>query len=293
MRDAYKAPFHRHPAEKGSRNTFALVAGRYKPQSELGVGGACRVDLAVDETTGRSIALKRLHEHLIRDPVALLLLEAEARALSILRGAGVPDLVGYSLNDIDPYIAMKHISGEGMAKRRLARSDAINIIMKVCATLSTVHNAGIVHRDVKAANILLLHDLQPVLIDFNYSLVPGVPDAAKRLPRVVGTPSYIAPEQTFIGAKVDRRADIYSLGIVAYCTLSGHYPYSHPAAADAEELFRLHRVARAPLMSELNPAIPHQLSVAVARAMEKDPQRRYSRMSQFADALSGCADLSF
>ncbi len=270
------------------REPFALVAGRYKPLSELGSGGACRVDLARDNATGRQVALKRLHERLIRDPTALLLLEAEAGALSILGGIGAPRLFGHSISGPDPYVAMEYVRGESLTKRRHGRSEAVRLLMNICAALSAAHGAGIVHRDVKIANIMILPSLVPKLIDFNYALVPGVEDAARRLPRPVGTPAFMAPEQTYPGAAVDRRADVYSLGIVAFCTLSGHYPYIHPDNADAEALYRLHRTARAPLMHELNPQVPPRLSLAVARAIEKFPERRYSGAGEFADALADC-----
>jgi eukaryotic-like serine/threonine-protein kinase len=290
-----RRPLHRH-AEPPDRNLFDMVGGRYKPLQEIGCGAVAVVHLAQDELTGIEVALKRLRGDKLGNRNAHFTLETEARALSLVRHKGIPLIYGSSLNGPDPYIIEEYKDGLTFSLNSL-KGEARRIItltIGACDILSALHGAKIVHRDVKPSNLVLSYDKSEVsLIDYNYSIVPGMQDFAMRVDIAVGTPMFMAPEQTYPKARIDRRADIYSLGMIAYQFLSGWYPYTILSDRDEkEEFFRVHRTAQAVPLHVRNPAISTRLSYAVARALEKEPRRRYQDAEEFADALSGCLEHS-
>jgi serine/threonine protein kinase len=272
---------------------FAVVDKRYKPLQELGTGGVCRVDLATDLKTGEEVALKRPHPFLKETNNAAMTLWNEAVALSLITHPGIPDYVSHSEADGNPYVVMEHIGGPTFGLNKVRdRFELLSVFISVCDILSALHELGIVHRDVKPSNILLRPlSRAPVLIDYGYSLVPGMPDYSKEMNTVVGTARYMAPEQTLPGGRVDKRADIYSVGILLYSYLSGQYPYVEPANGGPEAVMRLHRTATAPPMHEINPRVPPRLSRVVCQAMSREPARRFSSALELADALSDCLEL--
>jgi serine/threonine-protein kinase len=269
-----------------------LIDGRFQPLRELGRGGVTRVDLAEDKTTGKQVAVKRLNETISDIERARITLKVEAAALSTVSRDGVPRLIHHLDHPENPYLALEYVRGMPFNinniiedRHRLVLLHAINL----CAILSTLHDAGIVHRDVKPSNIILSNDKRSVtLLDYGFALVPGMPDLGSD--RVVGTHDFMAPEQSYPGYTVDRRADIYSLAVMAYSFYSGHYPFVFRADTK-ESIIDAHRFQAPAPLTEVCVGAPPRLSLAFSRALEKEPHRRYSDAEEFADALSDCLAL--
>lgn len=262
--------------------------------SKLGEGGVCRVDEACDMRGGR-VALKRLLEDKLESANGRLILRNEAAALLRLRHPGVPRHITSSFDGPDPFIAMELITGEHFAPGRgmdFSRCSVLSTAISICDILATIHEQGIVHRDIKPSNIMIRRrTLAPVVVDFGFAKLSGVPDYAKQVDLFIGSPKFVAPEQTYVRAEVDTRADIYSLGVILYCYLSGHYPYYVPPTSDLQKILNIHRYEEAPFMHQRDSSIPRNISHIVARAMAKDPEKRFGDVRELADALSDCLDL--
>jgi len=288
-----QASRRRQSAEPHDRRLFDVIKGRFEPLQELGTGAVMVVHLANDKETGDQVAIKRLRSNMLAKPDARYTMETEAKALSLANHPGIPKLIAQSMDSPDPYIAEDFKDGIAFNRNNMQKApDIVRAGVYVCGILSSLHKAGIVHRDVKPSNIILGFDRKSVsLIDYGLSIVPDMQDFAMRVDIPVGTYMFMAPEQTFPHARVDRRADIYSLGIILYSYLSGWYPYTtKPGKDSAEEYFKAHRFQSAPFMHERNPAINPRLSLAIARALEKDPPKRFQSAREFADALSECLE---
>jgi len=281
---------HKH-AEPPERNLFALVGGRYQPLQEAGCGAVALVHLARDVRSGYEVAVKRLRGDKLGNGNARFTLLTEARALSLVRHPGIPAIYASRLGLPDPFIVEEFKDGITFSLNNLKDARRVlELSIGICDMLSTLHGAGIVHRDVKPSNLVLSFDKSTVsLIDYGFSIVPGLEDFVMRVDVAVGTPMFMAPEQTYPKAVIDHRADIYSLGIITYQFLSGWYPYTiFPDKDEKEEYFRVHRSAVAVPLHVRNDRIPKRLSYAVARSLEKEPRKRYQDAEEFADALSGC-----
>ena len=159
---------------------------------------------------------------------------------------------------------------------------AAQYALDICTGMSVAHQQGIIHRDLKPANILINDDGLVKIVDF------GVAAAAKsgdtqltKTGYVIGSPKYMAPEQ-ILGKKVDERADIYSLGIMAYEMLSGNPPYSR---GDHMSVMYQHVQGKAQPLHEANPSLPRDLVDMITKAMSVDKLKRYASMDEFRHAL--------
>ena len=151
----------------------------------------------------------------------------------------------------------------------LSIADAQFILTEVADALSFVHAAGVLHRDIKPDNILIEAATgRPILTDFGIARALGVDAPLTGETEALGTPEYMAPEQTIAGQQVDTRADIYSLGVLGYRLLAGRVPFTAPTA---QELAVQHASAHPVPLGELRPDVPLSLAAAIHRALEKNP----------------------
>ena len=253
-----------------------------------GRGATSRVFRALEAATGRVVALKRLHRHLIRDAGALARLRRELDALNRVRHPGlvvVHDVIRW---DGDPYIVMEFVEGEDLRARLdregpLPPADVEALARALLDVLAAAHGAGIVHRDVKPANVLIDADTATAkLLDFG--IARAVSDVARpsQFTTVTGTPAYLSPEQAAGDRDLDARSDLFAAGSVLFEMLTGAAPFS---ARQTTELIRMIREDDPPDLATLNPYAPTELIRIVRKAMEKDRSKRYQHAREFAEDL--------
>ncbi len=257
----------------------------YSIQEHLGGGGMGVVYKAEDSRLKRSVALKFLPPELTRDPEAKERFVHEAQAASQLQHNNI-----CAVHDIDEgpegqiFIVMDFYEGETLKKRTgrgpLPIDEAVDIAVQVAQGLGRAHEQGIVHRDVKPANIMITRDGVVKIVDFGLAKLSGRTLLTKT-GSTLGTIAYMSPEQA-LGSKVDLRTDIWSLGVVLYEMLTGRRPF----ASDVEEalVFAIRNDEPAP-PRELRPEVPRDLENIVRKAMKKAPDARYSSMAAMVQSL--------
>jgi eukaryotic-like serine/threonine-protein kinase len=259
---------------------------RYRLGEQIAAGGMGSVYRAVDELLGRQVAVKVLRRELAEDPTFLERFRREARSAACLSHMGVAGVYDYGELGGQPFIVMELVDGETLAERVAARGplpwpEALAVGEQVARALAAAHANGLVHRDVKPANILLGVDGRAKVTDF------GIAQAAQtttltRSGMVLGSANYVAPEQAQ-GGHVGPAADLYSLGCVLFEAVTGETPYrgANPVAIATQ-----HVSAPVPDPRELVPDLPRQVAALIIRALDKDPGRRFASASAMADALA-------
>ncbi|WP_437969640.1 serine/threonine-protein kinase [Sorangium sp. So ce260] len=279
-----------------------LLCNKYRVVQLLGSGGVGHVYLA--DRTGRPhaaapsrVAVKVLRAELRDDPLLVARFEREAGAASRVRHPNVLCVEAIERAGDTPCFAMELLVGLDLAdtlsfSRFLVPARAVRIAADLAAGIEATHRAGVIHRDVKPENVFLVHaaDGREIvkLLDFGFSFIEGQSEGAL-LPRVVGTPEYMAPEQAQ-GAPAAPAADVYSLGIMLYEMLAGRVPFQGPYPAIAEKHGReppppLHRLHPGLLMSR-------ELDAVVRKALVKDPRGRFPSMAELRQALLATPEAS-
>jgi serine/threonine protein kinase len=257
-----------------------VLAGTYRIVRVLGRGGMGRLYDAQHTRLDRRFAVKVLHEAHSRTREVTVRFDREARALSRLRSDHVLDVVDVLRTPDDrAAIVTARLDGEDLKVRldrvgKLETAQAVSIARQVCRGLAAAHAQGVIHRDLKPSNLFLEAGadgrVTVKILDFGVAKLAGEPELT-RTGAVVGTPAYMAPEQARASAKVDERADIYSVGAVLYRMLTGRSPYvgDDPASLLTALLSEPPRRPRA-----IEASIPVGLEAVVQRAMARDPDER-------------------
>ncbi len=263
----------------------ALVDGRYAVVREVARGGMCTVEAADHVHTGRRVALKRLAPEVDASLDRRLLLEAWA--LEQCRGPHVVEVLDAGV-DGRAYVALELLEGKGLdalltTRRRLPRDAALTVFSQLCDALGAVHRRGIVHRDVKPANLFVSQDERGErvkLLDFGVARVPSAPDvrALTQVGERLGTLEYMAPEQV-LAETADATSDCYAAAVVLFECLAGEVPYK---GGPRELLQALATRTAPPRLSSLAPGIPSALDDVMQRALAHDREARF----ESADALS-------
>ena len=269
--------------------------GRYQVHSQLGRGAMGTVYRALDPTLERTVAIKTLNPDLPEEVVA----EMKLRFLREAKSAGRlnhPNIV--TIYDVDvaaevAFMAMEYLEGQSL-RQLLDSSTALSfdtiadIAAQIAEALDYAGRFSIVHRDVKPANIMVSPAGFAKLTDFGLALVPS--SSMTQTGSVLGSPKYMSPEQVQ-EQPVDRRADIFSLGVVLYEMLMRKTPFEHP---DMTLFTLMEQIVRAPVprVSEQNPAIPPAFDALLARALTKRPEDRFQRARDFAEALRNVTTLA-
>jgi serine/threonine-protein kinase len=263
------------------------IAGRYELERRLGIGGMSTVQLAFDRRLERHVAVKLLAEHLADDPAFVSRFRREALAAARLVHPNVVQVFDFGLDEAQHqhFIVMEYVQGQSCAELLRERGhldvdEAVDILTQACRGLDYAHRNGVVHRDVKPGNLLRSDDGVVKLADFGIAKATEQ-SSITQIGSVLGTAAYLAPEQAR-GEEAGPRADIYSLGVVAYQLLSGRLPYE---ATSLSEL-ALKQQREAPLrLEDLNPAVPPTLSRGVAMALALEPEGRPADAEGFGRAL--------
>jgi len=255
----------------------------YRVGERLGAGGMGEVYLAEDVRLGRPVALKFLPPALKADPDSRARLLNEARAASLLRSPNIAvtyDIGEYAGSD---FIVMEYVEGELLSKRvaggPLPIREVVEVGVQVSDALEEAHGRGIIHRDIKSANLIRTERGLVKVLDFGLAkfVTSNPQDGFVTQPQVtiagmvVGTISYMAPEQA-LGRAVDNRADLFSLGVVLYELATGRTPFAGTVATEIVDKI-LHETPAVPSM--LNATVPRAFDGIVMRALEKSPTFRY------------------
>lgn len=275
------------PIEERSSGT--LLAGKYTILEVVGRGGMGIVYKAEDTNLKRDIALKFLPPELIRDAEARERFVLEARAAAALSHPNICTIHEIYEEEGESFIAMEYIEGQSLRARIKeappSLEEAVGIAIQVAEGLEEAHRKGIIHRDIKSANIMVTDKGQAKIMDFGLAKVKGG-TLLTREGTTLGTVAYMSPEQTR-GEEVDHRSDIWSLGVVLYEMLSGQLPFR--GDREASILYSVVHEEPKPLRA-IKAGIPVELQHIVARALEKKPGSRYSSASEMLKELKAYRD---
>jgi hypothetical protein len=273
------------PAQLGELGTL----GPYRVLSVVGRGGMGVVLKALDERLDRVVAVKVLAPQLAASATARRRFDREARAAAAVTHEHVVAIHDVGEAEGLPYLVMQYIAGVSLEQRldrtgRLELAEVLRIGMQTAAGLAAAHARGLVHRDVKPANILLENGVERVKLT-DFGLARAGDDASISHSGVVaGTPQYMAPEQAS-GDAVDPRSDLFSLGSVLYQTCTGQPPFLAPNVMAA--LKRVCEETPRPV-GEVNPEIPDWLAAIIAKLHAKKPADRFQTAAEVADLLGRC-----
>ncbi len=263
------------------------IAGRYRIEGRLGVGGMSTVHLAMDQRLERHVALKLLAEHLADDPTFVSRFRREALAAARLVHPNIVQVFDFGFDEghHQHFIVMEHVHGASCAellrdRGHLDVDQAVEIVCQACRGLDYAHRNGVVHRDVKPGNLLVSDADVVKLADFGIARATDQ-SSITQVGSVLGTAAYLAPEQAR-GEEAGPRADIYSLGVVTYQLLSGRLPYE--ATSLSELALKQQREAPFPLQ-DLNPNVSPELAEAVSYALAIDQESRPSDAVTYGDTL--------
>jgi serine/threonine-protein kinase len=259
---------------------------RYLLTEQIAAGGMGQVWRGTDEVLGRTVAVKVLGGRVTTDRSSCERFRTEARAMAALHHPGVAQVYDYG-EAAEPdgstvaYIVMACVDGQPLSDRiaergRLTAAETMAVVAQTADALQAVHDAGVVHRDVKPSNLILEPDGHVVLIDFGVAMTPDAPDLTG-VREVVGTALYMAPEQVSKGL-LTPATDCYALGAVAYHCLAGHPPFhgDNPVAMALKHFDE----QPPPLPAD----VPADVRALVATAMAKDPARRFPEAAAVAAA---------
>jgi len=291
-----------------STEWIGRVLSKVEVQERLGRGNMAEVFLGKHQTLNRPVAVKILHSHLTQDDWLMSRFAAEAQAVAGLRHPHIVQVFDFDIVDDRPYIVMELLDGISLKQflqdyraetgHTLPEHVTARIVAAIASALSYAHSRGIVHRDVKPANVMLrkndaiadvenikASELEPILTDFG---VAHMTDSTQKTASgaIIGTPSYMSPEQ-IQGVGVDGRSDIYGLGVMLFEMLTGELPYENDPDSSMMSVMLKH-------VQEPIPRLPKHLlhlQPIVDQAMAKKKEDRYQKATDLAAALYDALDI--
>jgi serine/threonine protein kinase len=269
-----------------SEQVGRIVLGRYEIKHQIARGGTAKVFLAQDLRLLRPVALKILFEELSVDTAFVERFRREAQAAANLNHPNIVSVYDWGESEGNYFIVMEYIDGRSLSsllksEGNLTVDRAAQIGSAVASALYYAHRHGVIHRDIKPGNVLITEDGRVKVTDFGIARALGADDSLTQTGLVMGTATYISPEQAQ-GLGADGRSDIYSLGVVLYEMVSGHPPFS----GDSPLSIALKHVNEAiPPLTEIVPGVPKAFEAIVLKALSKDPNKRYASAGEFADDL--------
>jgi len=267
-------------------NLLGNLLGNLELLDLLGAGGMGEVWKARDPELDRLVAVKLLAPDL-RGSTYDERFRREARAAAAVSHPNVAQVYFAGVHEGRLYYVMELVRGRSLAELlatlgRLSGSRAIDLLRQACEGLRAARQAGVIHRDVKPSNLMVEEESGRLkIVDFGLARRVEIDATLTRAGAVLGTPSYMSPEQVQ-GDDLDQRADIYSLGATFYHLVCGEPPYS---AASAIEVLRRHVSAELPPVRSRNPAVPEAVAVVIERMLAKEPRARYQSYEELLDVL--------
>jgi serine/threonine-protein kinase len=293
------AAYGTHRIELLRREAFeARKLGQYQLKQRLGAGGMGEVYLAEHVLLKQPCAVKLIRPERAGDVAILRRFEREVQATARLKHWNTVQIFDYGhAADGTFYYVMEYLPGptlEQLVKRHgpLPPARAVQLLLQACAALREAHAMGLIHRDIKPANMMVcerggVHDVLK-LLDFGLVKAVGAASRDETLTQqgaIAGTPAYMSPEQASGNDHLDARADVYSLGAVAYFLLTGQPPFRRDKAIQLI-VAQIHEPVRP--LTELRPDVPADLQDVVLRCLEKNPGKRFQNVSSLQEALATC-----
>ncbi|MBP1620434.1 MAG: serine/threonine protein kinase [Acidobacteria bacterium] len=287
------SPTGRYGSREDNRRMDKL--GRYQIREMIGEGAMASVYQAYDPEIDRTLAIKVLKPHLARVEQYRARFLREARAAGVLSHPNIVTIFDVGVEGDVPYIAMELIDGMTLGDlirsgREFTVDEVVAIGIELTRALDFAHRKGIVHRDVKPGNVMMIEDRGTVKVtDFGICQVDSRDGTeltqATRVGDVLGTPNYMSPEQV-AGGKVDARSDLFSVGVVLYRLVTGVLPFEGDSVVTVA-----YKIAQAdaPAVEKLRADVPLSLRRAIDRALKKQPEKRYQSGEEFAQALVAIA----
>lgn len=259
--------------------------GRYEINGELGRGGMATVYRAFDPSFGRDVAIKVLPRELLHDPGFRARFEREAKIIAGLEHPAIVPVYDYGDEDGQPYIVMRLMQGGSLSDQLnhgpVPLKKTIEIVSRLCRALDSAHDRGIIHRDLKPNNLLLDKDDEPYIADFGIAKLTAESSTYSKS-AIIGTPAYMSPEQWY-GRDLDRRCDVYALGVVTFELLAGHLPFH----GDSPPAFMTkHLMEQVPNVRDANPHLPVEIQSVLERAMAKSKEARFATAGEMSNALA-------
>ena len=269
--------------------TLKILKDRYEVEDKIAAGGMGIVYAATDERLNRRVAVKILDERLAEDPSFVERFRREARSVAALAHPNIARVFDYAEDGKRHFIVMELVEGKDLARvirdeGSLAPERAALITAQICMALDHAHSAGIVHRDMKPANVIVDGDDRVKVTDFGIARAMGESKLTVT-GAVMGSAHYISPEQAG-GTEIGPASDIYSTGIVLYEMLTGAVPFTGESLMVVASR---HITDDVPPPSALNQDVPEVYDSIVARATAKDPRRRFPDVAAMEAALSGAS----
>ncbi|HVJ93838.1 MAG TPA: serine/threonine-protein kinase, partial [Labilithrix sp.] len=263
-----------------------FLAGKYLLEECLGVGGMGEVYRATNVSLGRKVAIKLLSPEYVHVEDDVLRFLREARAAAAVRHANVVDVLDVARDDDGtPFIVQELLSGQDLQEYLESRTgglsceETLDIMIPVADAVGAAHAQNVVHRDLKPANIFLSLErnrLTPKVLDFGACFFPTIAErSAQEIRRLIGTPTYMSPEQIVSRADVDARSDVWALGVILYEMLVGEPPFQ---ADTVNDVLQQVKTLNVPPLRERASHVPSDLAKLVARCTERD------RLARLPDA---------
>lgn len=260
--------------------------GRYSIESLVGVGGMANVYRGTDLKTGNQIAVKVLKDEFLDNEELVRRFKNESKAISILSHPNIVKVYDVSVTDKLQYIVMEYVDGitlKEYLKQRggaLTWKETVHFATQILSALQHAHSKGIIHRDVKPQNIMLLADGSIKMMDFGIARFSRAQSQTVS-DKAIGSVHYISPEQAK-GERTDARTDIYSVGVMLYEMLSGRLPFDGDGAVS----IAIMQISEKPKpLAEIAPQTPAGLRQITEKAMEKDPNKRYQSAQEMLAAI--------
>ncbi len=274
-------------------NTPLVKIGKYEIQGELGSGGMGIVYKGWDPAINREVAIKGVRKYALpedeRESV-LYRFRQEAQAVGRLVHPRIVQIYDFIEDENAAYIIMELVHGKTLSQHLAAKEifglrEVAQIIAQTLDGIGYAHSQGVVHRDMKSANVMINNDGRIKINDFGIARIDT--STLTKVGDLIGTPSYMSPEQ-FSGGEVGRLSDLYSIGVIAYELLTGRRPFTGRLAEIMQQVMN----ATPPSPSLYNQKISPEIDKVVAKAMAKDPANRYQTANEFSDAFKAAINPS-
>lgn len=262
------------------------IGGRYLLEERIAAGGMGTVFRAIDERLGRAVAVKLLKPELVHDPRFVERFRREARAVAALSHPNIANVYDYGNDEESHFIVMELAGGRDLSVTMtesgpLGPDRTVHIAAQIAAALGHAHAAGVIHRDVKPANVIVDDDDTVKVTDFGIARAVG-DSTLTATGTLLGTATYLSPEQAQ-GLPLDARSDIYSLGIVMFEMLTGEVPFKGDSAVNVA---MRHLTGDVPSVGQLGAQVPAWLDALVLKATRKEREERFTDGDDLATALS-------